>query len=160
MDDRERSLVDQALDLLVYAPLGLALEARDLLPRLAERGRGQVALARLAGRFAAAEGRQRAGRLVDDLVGGGDTPAGGGDDPASAGSAVAEPAAGGPPPADESPDTAADELPIEGYDELSAPQILPRLDSLTVDELDVVLAHETSHRARATIINRIHQLRS
>ena len=51
MDD-ERTVVDQALDLLVYAPLGLALEAKDMLPKLAERGRGQIALARVAGRFA------------------------------------------------------------------------------------------------------------
>ena len=44
--------VDQVLDLLVYAPIGFALEARELLPQLVDRGRGQVALMRLAGRMA------------------------------------------------------------------------------------------------------------
>ncbi len=33
----EPDLVGTALDLFVYAPLGLALEARELLPKLAER---------------------------------------------------------------------------------------------------------------------------
>ena len=62
MDDQDKSIVDQALDLLVYAPLGMALEARDLLPKLADRGRGQVALARLEGlegHARAAEARNR-----------------------------------------------------------------------------------------------------
>ena len=37
-----KSPVDQALDLLVYAPLGFALDARTLLPKLVARGRTQV----------------------------------------------------------------------------------------------------------------------
>lgn len=51
MSDEDKRL-EQLLDLLVYAPLGLALEYRDLLPKLAERGRGQVALMRLAQKVA------------------------------------------------------------------------------------------------------------
>ncbi len=50
-DDDE--LAERLLDLLVYAPLGLALEAKEMIPKLAERGRGQVALTRLAGTVAA-----------------------------------------------------------------------------------------------------------
>lgn len=153
-DEAGRGLLDQALDVFVYAPLGLALEARDLLPRLAERGRGQVALARLAGRFAAHEGRRHAERLVDDLVGADRS------DPDTV-----------PPPADAdvtgAPDGGADatgaptvELVIEGYDELSAPQILPLLEGLDDEQLERILDHERAHRARATVINRIHQLRA
>ena len=52
-------VTEKLLDALVYAPLGLALEAKDLLPKLAERGRGQVALTRLAGTVAAREGSPR-----------------------------------------------------------------------------------------------------
>jgi hypothetical protein len=56
---------DRALDALVYAPLGLALEARELVPRLAERGRqeltSQVTMARAVGRFAVELGRNKAG---------------------------------------------------------------------------------------------------
>ncbi|RMH84636.1 MAG: hypothetical protein D6683_01640 [Actinomyces sp.] len=151
-DEAGRGLLDQALDVFVYAPLGLALEARDLLPRLAERGRGQVALARLAGRFAAHEGRRHAERLVEDLVGSDrsdpDTvPAAGDADAGDAGAADAD--ATTTPPV---------ELAIEGYDELSAPQILPLLEGLDTDQLEGILAHERAHRARATVINRIHQL--
>ena len=50
--DGERSPVDQALDVFVYAPLGLALEARTLLPKLATRGRQQVTMAKMVGQFA------------------------------------------------------------------------------------------------------------
>ncbi len=46
------NLIEQLSDLLIYAPLGLALEARDLLPKLVERGRGQVALLRFASKVA------------------------------------------------------------------------------------------------------------
>jgi hypothetical protein len=56
--------LDVALDLLVYAPVGFALEARELVPRLAERGRGQVTLARLLGRFALQKSQQEADRLL------------------------------------------------------------------------------------------------
>ena len=58
---------EKLLDALVYAPLGLALEAKDLLPKLAERGRGQVALTRLAGTIAARQGQSEAAKLVDEL---------------------------------------------------------------------------------------------
>ena len=37
-----RKVAEAALDVFVYAPMGLALEAKDLLPKLAERGRNQV----------------------------------------------------------------------------------------------------------------------
>jgi pyruvate/2-oxoglutarate dehydrogenase complex dihydrolipoamide acyltransferase (E2) component len=59
-----RTPVDAALDLFVYAPLGLALEARELVPKLAERGRGQVALVRLFGRFALQRGQAEADRVL------------------------------------------------------------------------------------------------
>ena len=55
---------EKLLDALVYAPLGLALEAKDLLPKLAERGRGQVALTRLAGTVAARRGHGARAALV------------------------------------------------------------------------------------------------
>ncbi len=48
--------IDQLLDVLVYAPVGLAYEAKELIPKLAERGRGQVALLRFAQRVAAQQG--------------------------------------------------------------------------------------------------------
>jgi hypothetical protein len=138
MTDDEKSLVDQALDAFVYAPLGILLEARDLLPKLAERGRGQVTLTRLAGKVAAQRGRAEAERLVS-----------------SSGCADSDDSAA----SDDSAEPAGD-LPIEGYDELTAPNILPKLETLTADELGGVLGYEQSHRARATVINRINQLQA
>ena len=64
----EKNPVEQALDLFVYAPLGLALSFRDELPKLIERGRtqvtGQVAMAKMMGQFATQAGQKEAEKLV------------------------------------------------------------------------------------------------
>jgi hypothetical protein len=56
------SPLDAALDLLVYAPFGLALTAAEEIPKLAAKGRaqlgGQVAMARVVGQFAVSQGRK------------------------------------------------------------------------------------------------------
>ncbi len=132
-----KSLVDQALDAFVYAPLGLLLEARDLIPKMADRGRGQVALARLAGKVAQNQ-RRSAGRHDPEA----ETP------PSETGPDNDVP---GAPTPDEG-------LPIEGYDDLSAPQIIPLLESLSAGQLSTVLTYETTHRSRATVVNKIRQL--
>jgi hypothetical protein len=49
---------------------------------------------------------------------------------------------------------------IEGYENLSAPQVLALLDGLTEAELAEVEAFEAAHRQRRTILNRISQLRA
>ena len=58
----QRSALDSALDLLLYAPVGLALTAAEELPRLAAKGRaqvkGQVTIARMVGQFAVNQGRK------------------------------------------------------------------------------------------------------
>ena len=59
--DRPKSPVDQWFELFVYAPLGFALDARQLLPRFIDRGRSQVVLARVIGRYAVKRGSNRAG---------------------------------------------------------------------------------------------------
>ena len=67
-----RSPLDHALDLVVFAPVGLALTAKDELPGLIEKGRqrlgSQVMVARMVGQFAAAHGQRVAGRLVDQMT--------------------------------------------------------------------------------------------
>jgi len=55
------------------------------------------------------------------------------------------------------PGTSA-ELPIPGYDALSASQVVERLTGLAPDELDAVHAYEASHRQRRTILGKIEQL--
>lgn len=60
----DKTPLDSALDLFVYAPLGLALSIRDLVPQLAEKGRatvtGQTQMARMVGQFAVQMGQQEA----------------------------------------------------------------------------------------------------
>jgi hypothetical protein len=50
------------------------------------------------------------------------------------------------------------ELPIPGYDALSASQVVERLTGLADDELDAVRDYETTHRNRRTILGKIEQL--
>jgi len=143
-DDR---LTDQVLDLFVYAPIGLALEARELIPKLADRGRGQVALTRLAGKVAGQRGQGEARKVVDQVV--------------EVVGTVLSGEVGDPPVTDDELldlTEVGDALPIDDYDELSAPQLLPFLSPLSGDELDAVLRYEQAHRSRATVINRIRQL--
>lgn len=152
---------EQLLDLLVYAPLGLLLEAKDLLPRLARKGRermgGQVTVARMIGEVAVRQGQRRAEaalRRLREQQGAARTPAA--DTPPSNGHgpspAAPTPAATGP-----TPDAAA--LAIPGYDTLSASQVVPRLEGLSLAELDAVRAYEAATRARKTVLTRIDQLR-
>lgn len=50
------------------------------------------------------------------------------------------------------------ELAIAGYDNLSASQVVDRLEGLGAGDLEAIRAHEVSHRARATILGKIDQL--
>ena len=49
-------------------------------------------------------------------------------------------------------------LAIPDYDNLSASQVVPRLDGLTAEELVAVGAYERGHRGRKTILNKVAQL--
>ena len=66
--DESRSPLENALDLFVYAPVGLALTAAEELPKLAEKGRaqvqGQITIARMVGQFALAQGRKQIERRL------------------------------------------------------------------------------------------------
>jgi hypothetical protein len=59
---------------------------------------------------------------------------------------------------DATSDPASSPLAIPGFDTLSASQVVQRLDGLTADELRAVRDHETGHRGRRTILNRVEQL--
>jgi hypothetical protein len=140
-DDR---LAEQILDLLVYAPIGLALEAKELIPKLADRGRGQIALARLAGKVASDRGQSDVRTFLEQLIG-------------AVGSSIGDtPSTPDEPDIDPSDDASG--LAIDSYDSLTAPQLLPHLPPLSAKELDEILSYEQAHRSRATVINRIRQL--
>lgn len=68
----------------------------------------------------------------------------------------AEPGAAGSTAAEAVPTES--ELPVQDYDALAASQVVPRLATLSVDELDAVRRYERSHRNRQTILNRVAQL--
>lgn len=187
-----RGPVGQLVDLCVYAPLGLALDARALLPELVDRGRSQVGMARMVGEFAVKWGSTRAeaavGEAQDKALGllraTGLAPVDDRDRTASAtgSSADATPADATAPAADATasdatasdagptgdegsdqedptePAVDVDDLAIPDYDNLSASQVVPRLDGLTADELDAVGRYERAGRRRNTILGKVAQL--
>jgi hypothetical protein len=54
--DHTKSPLEVALEYCVYAPLGFGLEARSLVPRFVARGRSQIMLARVVGKYALRKG--------------------------------------------------------------------------------------------------------
>jgi hypothetical protein len=159
---------EQLLDVLVYAPLGLLMEARELVPKLADKGRqrmgGQLTVARMIGEMAVRQGQRQAERVFQRLR----------EQPAPAPTSGATETAARPtnghgsapvasatstPTSTASPAPEAGTLAIPGYDTLSASQVLPRLEGLSAGELEAVRLYEESSRARKTVLTRIDQLR-
>ena len=170
-----KSPIEQALDLFFYAPLGLLMNAQEVVPQLIEKGHQQVAVARMFGKFAVEQegpkqianlqkhvqkvAEQLTGRAAVSQAEKAPKPAaaapssnGSEDVPATQTSApVVSPPAHGP---------GAATLAIPDYDSLSASQVVPRLEGLSSDELASVEAYEAAHRGRKTILNKIAQLQS
>jgi hypothetical protein len=174
--DDEPTMSQRLLDVFVFAPAGLMVTAIEEFPRLVERGRervtGQVTSARSVGSFVVATGRsqllKRAEELRQSRTEAEETVIA---EPESAPSSSPFPApvvrAASTPSRSASPASAAPEgtpaptsspLAIPGFDTLSASQVVQRLDGLTADELRAVRDHETGHRGRRTILNRVEQL--
>lgn len=113
MSDDKNSLeqaVEQALDAFVYAPIGLIFDGPALFPKLVEKGRNQVNVARMMGQMAVQMGQSEAekrvkvaqGQVHDTLVGLGVVP------PARTSEAAASSTSAAPATAEASgPDTAA-----------------------------------------------------
>lgn len=168
---RDGSAVESVLDLFIYAPIGFALDARELVPKLATRGREQVGLLKVAGQFLIMRGRADADRIMRERATTPAPPAPPPPPPAAARAATAprssrattaphrSRAARTPPRAPAPAMMAAERLPIPGYDTLSASQVLPRLAPLDRAELDALRRYEAAHRGRRTILGRIDQLR-
>lgn len=166
-----KSPIDHALDLFVFAPLGLALSARDSLPELIDKGRqrftGQVTTARLVGQMAVSQGQREAEKMMTQaaqrlaelglIPDGRRTPDPSDPEPSPA---VDDAVTPGAPAAGPAPTVPVDELAIPGYDALSAPQVVQRLDGLSLEELEAVRAYEAATRHRKTILSRIAQLQS
>lgn len=168
----ERPMVSRLADAVVYAPLGLALDGRRLLPDLADRGRRQVQFTRVVGKYAVRRGEARVHETLHDAQGlvvgllniagfrpeADDTEA---TDPVAGEEAVAvADGAGLHLVPDAEPRMDDRELAIPGYDSLSAFQVMPRLEGLGPDELEAVRAYERGTRGRQTILNKIAQLQA
>jgi len=158
---------EQLLDVFVYAPLGLAMEAAELLPKLAEKGRrrmgGKVTVARMVGEMAVRQGQRKASTLIErvrEQQRGSGSPTGDRRAPAPRTEVVAPvpgAATGARIRAKSRVDVAA--LAIPGYDTLSASQVVPRLEGRSDPELEAIRDYEESHRARKTVLTRIDQRR-
>jgi hypothetical protein len=184
--DPSRSPLEVALDYCVYAPLGFSLEARSLVPRFVDRGRSQILLARVIGKYALRKGAA----VAEGALGPVGAPAVGllrvaglvpptpsaPSSPVADSPDVAEPARppGGSgngqgngrsprpasPPERVDPPFHPDTLAIPDYDSLSASQVVPRLEGLEADELEAVRVYEEATRGRKTILSKIAQLQA
>jgi hypothetical protein len=197
----EKPPVDRAFELLVYAPIGALLYARDMLPSMVgifvSRGRREVDSHRApsAPPPPPMPASSAPRKLVEDGLGMARTVAGGGvgvardvagtalsgllswrsPEPGSPSGGVAAPAPPGPPAAaptspatqpsapprgsvDEASGPSVETLPIPDYDELSASQVVERLEGLDRASLDAIRRYEGSHRGRNTILGKISQL--
>ena len=159
-----RTPLDQAVELALCAPLGFALEAKKLLPSFVERGRQQVAMAKMIGEFAVKQGQTEAGKRMSSvheqaeaILGEfGLLPRAQGTDAVAPAPDETSPSA--PAVARVRSSAAAADLPIADYDSLAASQVIPRLAGLADDEIDAVRAYEIAHRGRKTILGKIAQL--
>jgi hypothetical protein len=161
----------RALDLFVFAPVGVALTVVEDLPGLIAKGRQRFEMdvrnARVIGEFVVTRGQREVLARVDKLrhfepdpaedatsatAGGAEGGTTGGGAPAT----TAAPSAAKPRP--DPADGVIVDTALAGYDTLSASQVVRRLESLGPDELRAVHRHEASHRNRRTILNRAHQL--
>jgi hypothetical protein len=182
---------ERAVDLLVYAPVGVALYLRDTVPMFVNlfvsRGRAevgqrrqhaesQVSQAKALGEYAfefggpklreqVEKGIAAARKGAEAVLGGiGEATAPSPEPPADEGTSPGEAAL--PAAKDYGVETAkgakpsATRLGIPDYDELSASQVVERLDGLQSSELAAVRAYEEAHRARRTILFKIEQLTS
>lgn len=153
----EKDPGEQLMELFVYAPVGLALEAVDNLPRLIERGKSQVTLGRFVAKTVTKKGSStiesfgerlanEAGQIIVDLFGidlSADPPP-----PTAASNEVVDDAV--------SPDG---DLAIAEYDSQAAAQIVKLLVQLTPEEREAIGEYEASGRKRVTILRKIEQLR-
>ena len=182
-DPKDR--IEQTIEVLLYAPIGMGLYIKDMGPTFIARGRAEIdrrqaqvqqrtTTAKSIGQVAVGFGvpmvRQRVEREVGSArqraqsvlgVIGSATAAGPRPAPKPAPlSPVPESngssAAAARPAPGASPE--GETLPIPGYDALSASQVVERLAGLPAGELAAVRAYESAHRNRRTILGKIDQI--
>ena len=190
MSNDGHTAAERAVEVLVYAPVGLAMYLRDTVPAFlnlfVSRGRseigqrkhhaeGQVSQAKALGEYAIGFGAPKVREQVEKgiavalkgaeavLTGVGE----GGQGPQPAAPPTTQPNEPSVRPAHKDADRdeertkpSATTLGIPDYDELSASQVVERLEGLQPSELEAVRDYEEGHRARRTILFKIEQLNS
>jgi hypothetical protein len=157
-----RKVLEELVDYLVYAPVGLASTVLEEMPGLVAKGKSRLTMARTIGQFAVVMGRQKVEKTIADRRAGRQRPA---PDEAAA-DAAAERTAADEQRVDAKPSAreegraaaASADLAIPGYDALAASQVVQRLAGLSPEELEAVRAYEEATRGRRTILGRIDQL--
>ncbi len=180
LDDGEPERPLNVLDALVFAPMGLALKAGELLPDAIRQGRAEytkrAATAKLLGKLIVTQ-QQRERRLAragspslarrHEAPGTADhrspspatSPATHQSPDRSTDGATSSPTSSSTNTPSGSPATAAD-LPIDGYDTLPARSLLALFEGLSLDQLAAIRQYELAHRRRETVLTRLSQLQN
>ena len=183
MSDSDNPL-ERAVELLVYAPIGLAMFAKDTVPTFMKmfvaRGQTEVTHRRKSaeqqagqyktiGQMAVKYGGPEVRRQAESAAG---TVRKRAEETIAAVAAVStpptasngarpnptKPAAANTRPTPDAATLTARDLAIPEYDLLSASQVIDRLVGLARPDLLAVQLYETAHRARTTILGKISQL--
>ena len=182
--------IEQAVDVFVYAPIGLLFEGASVLPQLVEKGKSQVTMARMVGQFAVKQGRGEGEKLAANVAGGvlgllarfgqsptahppavPETPVTAAPAPVTTTVTPPEPASASVAGQDDGRSGAsadreagaaidADSLAIPDYDGLSASHVVNRLAGLAATELELVRLYELANRGRKTILSKVAQLQT
>lgn len=173
MADEGRTPIDDLVDILIYAPVGLLYEYEDVMATLVRRGKSQVQLARVLGTMAANRGGTASANAVVEamasMVANRITEIGASIGLAPPSGEPSSPAAStGPGVSDRRSTTdVVDEsatvdpeapLPIASYDNLTAREIIGLLDELDAGQLARIRAHEEANRARKTVLGKLDRL--
>ncbi|MFT7600625.1 MAG: hypothetical protein ACI8TP_003569 [Acidimicrobiales bacterium] len=181
MSTDDKSAADQLVELLVYAPVGLLYEYENVFKQVVTRGRSQVQLAKVMGKMASQRGSGDIEENLSQAVGGvaatlargitefgvavGLAPPSEPDVAATEVQPTEAPApAAGTTPTSPTPTKAPTKpaagkpLPIAGYDDLRAKEIVVLLGDLGAGQLARVASYENATRGRKTILARIDRL--
>jgi hypothetical protein len=188
-----KNVPERAVELFVYAPVGVAMYLRDTVPTFlglfVNRGRSevrkytkdarkQVTQVKSMGEFAVGYGGPKLLQKVEEGVNvarksaetvlsnlgsvDGEVAASDRDSPSRAAPERSRESARRAPVVSKTPEggraSSNGDLVIPDYDELSASQVVERLDGLRRDELEAVRAYELANRGRRTILFKIEQL--
>jgi len=148
-------VVRAAVDVLVFAPLGLGVMLIEDAPRAVGRARRELSNARFIGRFAVDQGLTQVREKLESPSPVEHHP------PAERTTARDDRVASKrpePTPIVDAGDLSADDLALPDYDTLPAVDIVVKLESLTTDEREAIGRYEGGHRRRRTILGKLAQL--